>query len=696
MSDASIEVRIGEIGREPEVEGEEVPAEDSPENPYSGMIVSDEEMVKEILEYLEREMTREENRREKLLKRCATYRRQLDALPKEETRTGPMKNPSNVVPPLAMIQGQGMYGHIHAHFSERKPFWTAKAIKDDKETREDAKFWTRYLGLLSEGEGDLNLPGAEETVSLESAVMPVCFVKVPWTTIEWNFKEKDSAGGWGTVSTVFRDGPELVPIPIEDVLYPGQWKTVYEMPWISHLLHLPEHTVEMNGATGKWRNTEKVLDYAREHANPEEAQRDQAEGKGAERGKTLDFCESHFYWDVDGDGKVEDMIWVIHRESGTVLRMDYNELGIRQFVDFNFMFKTGSIEGRGTGQICSTLQDEAEGIHNVRNDGMKLVNMRMLAMRRAVMLTNKEDIYNGKIWQCDTPKEDIAPIQLSEVYPSSLEAENWTWAMAAQGTGSQDLAGQPNAQLGSRDTYRGTALRTGKAGSMFSAIVKRMERQWGKVAMLVVFNLIRNRDRVLANEREAGRLNQRELGLLERVLSVKVSELPKRFKFLVRTTDLDLTYEALKQSVLTLNQVQGAYVQQMLPLVQTLFGPQQKQILQLMPELYQFMLKMLSGQTKMTESIFKFFNVEDTENYLPSTERWDQLLEVLKIMQGGGTGGQGTRGSEGETGGPAGLAGAAGGGGGIPASTESSGGGNGGGEAGAGGTPGIRTGAQAG
>jgi hypothetical protein len=611
---------------------------------------------------------------------CAKYRRQLEAKPEHKTRTGPIKNPSNVVPPLAMIHGQGMGAQINSHFSMRKPFWTCKALRDEPEDHADAKLWTKYVGsILAESRNDLNIAEVRRVVSAEAAVMPVVFVKVPWSTLEWNFKTKEEDGAIRSVRTTYRDGPEPIVVPIEHCLYPPEWSKVHQMPWITHEVTMPKH--ELEAKKSAWRDVEKVLGWARDHSTVDEASRDEAIGKRGERKGVYDISETHFYRDVDKDGLPEDLILTWHRPSKTLLNLTYNVLGVREFVPFGYIRRSYSIESRGTGQICVTLQEEAEGIHNVRNDNMKIVNVRMLAMRRSVLLANKEEIYGGKIWITDNPKEDIVPVQLGEVYPSSLEAENWTWAMAAKATGFEAMQGMPNEQLGSRDTWRGQAFRAGKQGSIFASIVEDMEERWSEVALLVVYNLIRNKGRVISNELTAGRLTPEEIERLRKMLAIDISEVPQKFAFSVRTTDLDKTYEALKEGVMTVMGLQVQYMQMAAPYAMQLFGPAGQQMLQQAPELYSFMLKNLTGLTRLVESTYKFFNIEDTENYLPDVRVMEMRLEMIKAMQqammGGAGGGAGARqvgGGPGAPQGPEGLAGAAGAGEGGPSESGSAGG----------------------
>jgi hypothetical protein len=583
---------------------------------YSGQIITDEEEVKKIVSYLETEYAREDSIREPKKPKWAKWRAQLDSDPDDKPATTKLENPSRIRPPLAQINGQTMAAKLNSYFAMRDPFWTLTAIRDDTQERDDAKLWTKYVNMLAKSPNDLDLKRVRTEVHNEAAVMPLCFTKVAWSTVRWNFKMM-SEGNTQTKESILRDGPEIVSIPIENIVYPSQWRTAQEMPWICYEYDLPPHEVRAKGTRGEWILTDEII----EQSDPEKPE-------------PLHFREFHFFWDVEGDGLAEDLIFTIYPKTSTVVQQMYNEIGIREFEPFRYIAKTGTVEGRGTGQICEAMQDEVEGIHNVRNDNMKIANMRMIAMRRSVLTTNKDSVYPGKIWITDNPREDISPVQLGEVYPSSGQQEQASWQIASQATGLSEVdRGFADPVLGTRDTYRGQMLRLSQAKGIFSSIAEGIEASWSRVGMLIVLLLVRNAKRVIANEKQIQRLSEEELLQLDRMLAIDVAEVPRRFRFSVETTDLDMTYAAIKDSTLALTQIYTTYAQQTIPLAMQLFGPQGVQLKTAAPDAWQFMLQMLVGSTNLMETTARLFKFDDTENYVPDLTKWEIFLELLQQQQ---------------------------------------------------------------
>ena len=139
-------------------------------------------------------------------------------------------------------------------------------------------------------------------------------------------------------------------------------------------------------------------------------------------------------------------------------------------------------------EICEILQDEVEGIRDVRNDNSKIANMRAFrATRGAVVQQNGERIFPGKIWITET-ENDIGTLQLGEVYPSSIQSEDQVWNNAAQATGLSEVQrGFSDPVLGTRDTYRGQAMRMQQAKGMFSTIADGMRASYNELGLLIFF-----------------------------------------------------------------------------------------------------------------------------------------------------------------------------------------------------------------
>jgi hypothetical protein len=363
------------------------------------------ERKEEVLNYLLEQLAAADSARSEREKKWIKWRKQREATPEPAAGEHILDNASRIQPPLTQIHAQTAYAKVKGYYDTSKPeFWQVKSASDVPEDHSNAKLITKYLGLLANSQMDLNMEKVKRIVADEATFMGLLLVKVVWDTLEWNYKSDENGDGVAeTKKMIFHDGPSIVPISQEDTYYPPFWDEVQRMPWIAHELHYPLHELENKITDGYYVDPEDErgipIDpktWEREDFTESEQAAEKLRGFSARAPKVIDLMEFHFYWDIDDDGIWEDMIWTVHVQSKTVLRMVFNSIAAREFEPFGFIPRSFMLESRGVGQICESLQDEVSGTHRLRNDGMKLATIKMLAMRRSVLRENKNTIYQGR------------------------------------------------------------------------------------------------------------------------------------------------------------------------------------------------------------------------------------------------------------------------------------------------------------
>jgi len=610
-----------------------------PNEPAFGVSVSDE-VKQEIIAYLLDELEAAESGRAARAKKWIKWRRQREADAESASGEHILDNASRIQPPLTQIHAQAAYSKVKGYYDTTKPwFWQVRSSSDSANDHSDAKLITKYLGLLSNSAMDLNIERVKRVVSDEATFMGLLMVKVVWDTLEWKFKSDDGSTGVPQTETmVFHDGPSIIPISQEDTYYPPFWDEIQRMPWIAHELHYPLHELENRIADGYYLEPEddrgNPIDpktWLRTDFTESEMASEKLRGFSSRSPKTIDLMEIHFFWDVDNDGTWEDMIWTIHIKSKTVLRMVFNSIAAREFESFGFIPRSFMLESRGVGQICESLQDEVSGTHRLRNDGMKLATIKMLAMRRQVLRENKNTIYQGKVWITDNPKEDMQAIALGEVPQSSLESENMIWTLTAQAVGLSSVdRGFSDPTLGTRDTFKGQQLRLQQSENIMSTIIESTSESWARVGMLVFFQLVRNASRVIWNEKQLQRLTNDEIDQLEKILSMPMSEVPRRLKFEIYTTDVENSYEARRDTIMQLMQLTFQAQPQLVQLSQAIFGPQGMQMKQQAPEAWNQLLEIYVGSVNLLKEAYVFADFNESENYLQDVGKWQKLIEMMR------------------------------------------------------------------
>ena len=613
--------------------------ENRPQGP-SFSIDIDDEKKKEVLNYLLDEFNAAEHAREERVKKWIKWRKQREATPESSSGEHILDNASRIAPPLTQIHAQTAYAKVKGFYDTGKPwFWQVRSSSNNPTDHEDAKLITKYLGLLANSNMDLNMDKIKRIVSDEATFMGLLMVKVVWDTMEWKFKSDESGDGVAETHTMtFHDGPSIIPISQEDTYYPPFWDEVQRMPWVAQKLHYPLHEFENKVASEYFVSPETdtgiPIDpkkWLRESFTESESANEKMRGFNSRAPKVIDLVEFHFFWDIDDDGTWEDMIWTIHIESKTVLRMVFNSIAAREFEPFGYIPRSFMLESRGVGEICENLQDEVSGTHRLRNDGMKLATIKMLAMRRQVLRENKNTIYQGKVWITDNPREDMQAIALGEVPASSMQSENMVWQLAAQATGISSVdRGFSDPTLGTRDTFKGQELRLNQSESISSTIIESTSESWSRVGMLVFFQLVRNAKRVIWNERQLQRLTEDEITQLEGILSMKMSEVPRRLKFEIYTTDIEHSFETRRETIMQLMQMTFQAQPQLIQLSQLVFGPQGMQMQRSTPDAWQQLLEVYVGSVNLLKEAFMFADFNDTENYLQDVSKQEKILQMLR------------------------------------------------------------------
>lgn len=612
---------------------EEVP--EGQEAPIHSIFPNDERRS-EFLEYVANETKLAESERSSKTERWAEYRRTRIAEPKTKSKNYPWKDASNVATPVTDINAKTLFGALKTTF-DVKPFWRVKPTNttDDEEERKSA-LREKYMDMLANSRNDLDIKRRNKFLLYDAGSLGTAFAKVTWERRPRIFKRKTVSGAPELITRFQHDGPSVIPIALDDCLYREGWEEIQLMPWIRHTSHLPWHVIVQREQMGIYNpgTSELLKEWGR--TNPIEQEESNAELSGGQilEHRVWDIHEYYVFWDVEGDNVYTDVKITVELESQTVLREEYNEIGWRPIVPLIYMHQPGTVEGRGVCQMTYHMQNESDTLHNSRIDATHLAAIRMFAVRKHSGMRQREEVRPAKIWYLDNPKEDIIPIQSGEVYSSSLQAEQVDMQLASRNTGMPEIqAGFADSTMKTRDSAQSQALRLRQSSGVFQAVAEGLEDSFAEIGMLVWMELCRNAEAVIAHEREIGRLSQEELALLPSCLEIPVEDIPMKLTFMVKTTDVDETYEMERQRYLMLFQTYNMYIQVSGQLMQTIvqIGIQMQQMPQLQ-DLYDHNVKVYAGMSKLMEKVLKFGGEDDTAEYIPGYDRLEQVVDLRNQM----------------------------------------------------------------
>jgi hypothetical protein len=599
------------------------------------MIFKDDEDRQKAVDWLTREIELASSEMEGKKKKWDRWRRQREALPEFEKKTFPGSNriSSNVVPPISMNNTNTVYANLNNSFGAIHPFWTLEAIReDDPEDVSIAKFFTKYFDILSESRNDLDRRRKGKVIHYETGSLGFCTVKVPWTKKSWIITETDEDGIDKDIEMKLHEGPEIVPVPAEDILTREAFQDLQTAPWVATVIHHTWPEIQQLGEQGFYEGVDELEEWAR--TSPTEAEASQQGREGAFQSndsEVWDFHEIFFFWEVNG--RWRDCLITLEVNSGLVLRESYNELGYRCLEQFGFLLRPFRREGIGVGHMTDHMQEEGTMIHNARIDAIHASVIPMFMARRGSGPRQDEPIYPAKIWLLDDPSRDLSVIKLPGPDGISMQAEGMALSYAQKAVGLGDASGGfADNTVKSRDSPGLMSMRLKQSAGVFGSVSEGVEDSWGTVGYLIYLQMVHHKDEVLSSERDIQRLTEEEMGILEKGLSIPKDQIPIRLRFKVRTSDVEQTFEMKRQNLMTRTQLSSMYFKEIFPVVQMLFGPQGQMMMQQAPEMFEFMARMYTARTRMMEDTIKFFGEDEVSKYIPEYKKLEALLDLQRQM----------------------------------------------------------------
>jgi len=615
----------------------EVVEDDAELEAQRGLEILDETMASELMATLKEEYDMATTEMEARNQKIILWRNNMEALANNAPKNHPFKNASNVTVPVTQTIAQSIDAKNFGTLSPdtRDPLWSVGSLRVDEAEQNKVKVIEKFLNMLAKSPTDLNMPEVIADLCAETDLTGGSFMKVGYDIQSWKVKSND---GGDAVEVISHDGPLVSVLPLENVKYRRGVSNISRLPWIA--LDMPITEVELKERASKGiydaEAVEKVL--ANKRTSPTDTEEQQQRAETFDSGETMalfDISEVWVYWDVDGDGVPVDLFLTVHFESQTILKQQYNSLGSRFLVNAKYVHRARSLSGRGIGQMTESAQSEVTSIHNLRNDNMKVANMKILAVKKGNGFGAKREVYPGAIWEFDNPREDVQGIPLGDIYPSSLQAEGQGMQYALRATGlSETQMGFADSTLGTRDTASGQAMRLQTGDSISSSVQRGLRSALGQVGMLVWMQCVANKERVIAREKTAMRLSEEDQEVLAEALNMPIGEVPMRLGFTVKTTESDRTYEQQRMNMLSMTQIYAQFSKETIPLAMQLYGPQGQQMKQAAPEMWGYLARIMVGSSKLVEQIFKFFGIYDVGNYVPSSDQMDKMLDMMQGMVG--------------------------------------------------------------
>lgn len=590
----------------------------APATPYlPSDILPDETTKKQLVEYISSELldVRDGNDRAGLIQRWEKWRRQRRAKPETERRTTPWQNSANIMPPLTAQKVNTIFAKEIAAFAAKKPPVTVEPM--NLEDGERAESLEKFFKGLAESRNGLNMAKNMQTIFYNQVSMGVEFVKIPFLIDQWAFKRQGEGGGEQVLYTRHQ-GPAVQSIRLEDFFTRPYWKDLQRAPWIAVRWRYYKHELQQQAAMGAFDPealeaiwSVPLTEYDDNQVAALAARGIDPASLGArEENNEYEIYECYVFWDVDGDGIPEDIKLWIEPDTGTLLRSEYNPLSVRDIEPVIYFDDPDSLYGIGVCEMTESLQDEVSTLHNMRLDGTNLSMLKIWLARRGLGLKD-EELSPFKMLELDDPAGDVRVLDFPDVAPSCLNGEYVAREYADKVTGASDyMAGFNDKIVGSSATMGGTMFLAQQSNSILNSILQNAELSISNIYQIAFYQCVAHKDKL-----DLSFLSAEDQANVMEVFSMNVEDIPTKFRFTVKATDISKTNEAQKQNFLAVSQMYSMYGEKMGQVLGIM-----PQIQQQNPMLYELMLKMYVGSTEFLGKMIEYFDVGNPQDYLPYTD----------------------------------------------------------------------------
>lgn len=557
------------------------------------------------------------------------WRRARLARPESERRKTPWIDAANVVPPLTMQKVQTIFAKLIAAFSVKKPPVSVQAISP--EDSDVALALEKWFKGMAENRYGLDVKRKFKEIAYDLVSLGTQIVKVPFKTESWAFKRQTN-GVTEEVKYIRHQGPEIIPIQLESFFTRPYWKDIQRAPWIAIQYRYFFHELKQMEGQGVFENVDALLGQEISSYDPNTESELRRMGIPAnnlanvQANYQFEIYQAYVFWDADGDGIPEDIILWLEPNTGTLLRAEYNPLSVRDVEVITYLDNPISLYGIGICQMIEGPQAVLTSLQRMRLDGTQLSMLKMFIARRGCGIGPNEEFTPFKLLLVDDPSSDFVPINFPDISQGALLGEQMAKEDADRVTGANDyMAGFNDRIVGSNATASGTQFLAGQANSQLNSLLENVEMGMTNVYMYALYQCIANKDLV-----DLSWLSPSDQAAIRSVLELQVEQLPTKFRFQVRTTDINRTDESRKQNYVMAMQLYNQYFQGAMGILQMKINPQ----VGANPEIQELLNSAYVGMTSLTERMLEFFDIGDPQDFLPFVEQMKvQMRATDKVRE---------------------------------------------------------------
>lgn len=542
------------------------------------------------------------------------WQRIYDGTPREENKSFPWQNASNIVIQVVGQHVDTLKSRIMGQMFDVAPIYNVSKLgkwNPEEEADKQKSLLEQFMIFCALEPQELDLYRVESLMCSETIKFGNSVLKNPYIINKgWNLTSADIKNASPYIKF---EGPRPEKLRYQDFLVDRSYNTLEDAPFKAHVLHLTRLDLEDRKNDGSYpkQACEDILKLPSRRGYTD-AQAEQMRKEGVEPPQSLysdvyDLYECYYsYW--LGSYKV-DLICTYHLLTNTLVKCVVNWLpkGQSPFIMYRLGYDKDGMQGAGFCEMLEDYQEEVTTNHNQRADNRTVANTSIIRVGKST----KFDAHFGFMPQMTIPadKDDIEAIRFGANYPSSVSEEMLTLKLA------EDRTGVGGSSSSSGGLGSGTVGKTTGAYSSMGtmAIMQDNNKRVNANTTDIKYSHIKLGRMCMDYYAEFGAGKRLDYFGDDAPLLAKALESWKsgRLGFSIKTATASVNREVEKQNDLLLSGIAQKHYTAIGQLIQAVQSPQ------IDPVLKNYLLKVITASDKLMSKIMVNFGHDDEDTLVP-------------------------------------------------------------------------------
>ena len=280
------------------------------------------------------------------------------------------------------------------------------------------------------------------------------------------------------------NGIVMKALPLRDLIYPGGYSEVEDLPWWSRKMHWTPMNLKIQKRKKLYFNIDKVVNYQVPAGDAEQAEAQQRAGEEPGMSTRILGRETYLWHDMKDDGDYRKYICTWHPDANEILRLEEDTYPSWPLKLFRYGPRDYGIMGLGVMEMSAPYDNALYSLYNLLVDNFKVSTMACFAAVKGTGIKADTVIRPAKIFILNNI-EDLRALPMGQPYNLNPAFARMVWELGERRTGISDYAlGRESA--GSGGTATGTLALIQEGQRRFDLTIRDFREGMDDVGMFVL------------------------------------------------------------------------------------------------------------------------------------------------------------------------------------------------------------------